>query len=868
MISNSDLLLYLSPALANDLESIQARPEAKPHSINAHTFYGYRKGLINGLRHWPSERKELLVRLISQGIRSLDNKNYWIDLEISSKSMLDHEISVAFTRSLFALFKLSINQPALERIGSIRFGEKNVSILEIYAHSRRLGEELNRAFEKLKHSSERTNETKANVANNVISFIKFIEVHGYRCQKLEDIYVLCKSGALGNEFPTTRRSATNTSFNALMYLHNPIQYKKDIIQIGGRSVDITAAVRLSPVFRDQLEKVGRSDHMRGVHGHKDRANVNRLSSILRTIIKLCKIDHEFSKEFHDKGLDCLAINSFSLLKSVSSKIKSREVNELKRLYAIHSGKNISKNEVNEYVLSFAEKKSGHIKNIDAANLLLLGKKFVEDIIDLHKNEIFLNDQKNYAVETLYTRFSVLMKMAKYISKEATKKFGLRFLSERDGKYQVELLSRVQTECLNKAISRRTAEGVFSCVRWLCQITNQPFINSYRITSNRHATHAARLSTKDTYSLEEVRELAFYIEKSIAKGATSPKNLLALHFAKIQIKTCLNTASLITVECTDIQQFDIPTKDKPITVLIQKPRKGYKTDYFKFDPKFPKSAIHDLLYVRDQLTSTVRNKFSNNMKSERLFIYEEVGQLKSLTNTRTVPNIARLLVKVGCSVKYNSAKLRKTGANEVYRQLAKDISRYKDALKHSYGTFVKHYQRINEAKQKLNLQNATETMDKYFTGREISSEIKIVTEYSKSTQLTPLGGCTSKIGSKEALAYNKSHASLDRSTPLRCGDFLACVWCKYYRVVADASHIWQLLSFKKFVLSSMESSVAHFSDTSTQKQAIEALNYRVDSIVNTIKSINSSAVHEGETLMHTKGMHPDWEFALPTLRLTL
>lgn len=866
-MSMNDFLLSLSSALVNDIESMQSLLEANPNSLNSNTFNGYKKGLINGLRRWPLERKKLLVGLISQGIRILDNKNYWIDLEISSKSMLDQETSVAFTRSLFALYKLSVNQPTLERVSSIRFGEKNVSILEVYAHSRCLGEELNRAFEKLKHSRERTNETKAKVANNIISFIKFIEVRGYQCQKLEDIYVLFKSGALGNELSTTRRSATNTSLNALMRLHDPSQYKKDIIQIGTHRIDVTTYARLSPVFLNQLEKVARSDHMRGVHGHKDRANVTRLNSVLRTIAKLCKIDHDFAKKFYENGLDCLLMENFLFLKSIKSKADRHQASELKRVCEIYSNRSISAPELREHVLSFPNIKLGQTKTIDISKLQQLGQRFVADVIELHQSEKDLNEQKNYGMETLHTRFSVLIKMVKFLNKGVTKKYGLSFLSESKGKYQIELLSKIQAECLNKDMSRRTAEGASACIRWICQVTNQPFINAYRITSNRHAIHAARLGTKDTYSLEEVRELAFYIEKSISQLSVSSKNLLSLHFAKIQIKTCINTASLLTVECDDIRQIDIPTKDKPITVLIQKPRKGYKTDYFNFDPKFPKSAIHDLLYVRDQLTSVVREKFSDDILSDRLFIYEETGQLKTLTNTNTVAHIAQLLLNAGCTVKYNSAKLRKTGANEIYRQLAKDISRYKDALKHSYPTFVKYYQRISEAKQKLNLQNATETMDKYFTGKEISSEIKIVTEYSKSTQLTPLGGCTSKAGSKEAVSYKKAHASLDSSAPLRCGDFLACVWCKYYRVVADASHIWQLLSFKKFVLSSMSSSVAHFSDASTQKQAIEALNYRVDSIVNTIKSINYSAVHEGEILMQTKGMHPDWEFAFPALGLT-
>jgi len=867
MESRSEILASISPKLKSETDWIFERINLKKLQFHPLTFSGYKKNFVDGLRDWPKSKKNILSDLINTGFNSLNVDGYWLKLEISAYKLLKHESAVAFTRALFSFYKLFTKQPNIERVSTINVGSKSIDLTEIYSHSISLGKCLKKTLETIRNEKTRKDGTKCSIANNVIWSIKNIIIKDRPCNSLESAYQVLNYEIANHNFSKSKIIAIKTSFRALMEAYNPSLYGRDYIHIGQHRINITSVEKISKIFKVQLEKISNSDHMIGKHGHKSRANISRLYAVLRTIVNVCHSDKVFLNAFGKHGLDCLAMNNFLLLKSIYSTLRSHEASEIKRLYEIYSNRSISKPELTEYVLSFQNKISGQTKTIDISKVLHFGERFVADVIDLHKSEIDLNDQKKYGMETLHTRFSILIKMAKFLEREETKKHGLSFLSACNGKYQIELLSKIQAECLIKTISRRTAEGFSACVRWICQITSQPFINAYRITSNRHAIHAARLSTKDTYSLEEVRELAFYIEKSISQLSASSKNLLSLHFAKIQIKTCINTASLLTVECDDIRQIDIPTKDKPITVLIQKPRKGYKTDCFNFDPKFSKSAIHDLLYVRDQLTSAVRTKFSSNALSERLFIYEEAGQLKNLTNTNTVAHIAQLLLSSGCAVKYNSAKLRKTGANEVYRQLAKDISRYKDALKHSYATFFKHYQRINEAKQKLNLQNATETMDKYFTGKELSSEIKIVTEYSKSTQVTPLGGCTSKIGSKEAIAYNKSHASLDKSSTLRCGDFLACVWCKHYRVVADANHIWQLLSFKNFVLSNMESSVAHFSDACIQKQAIEALNYRVDSIVKTIESINSSATYEGEHLMRTKGMHPDWEFALPALGVT-
>ncbi|WP_214659657.1 hypothetical protein, partial [Vibrio anguillarum] len=118
-----------------------------------------------------------------------------------------------------------------------------------------------------------------------------------------------------------------------------------------------------------------------------------------------------------------------------------------------------------------------------------------------------------------------------------------------------------------------------------------------------------------------------------------------------------------------------TSTRPVTIFIQKPRKGYKTDHFNFDYKSSRSAIHDLLKVRDTLTSSTRSKYGGHDNSRFLFIYEELGQLKTIDYNVVVARIATILMGLGCTVKYNSVKLRKTGSNEVYRQLSKDFKRY-------------------------------------------------------------------------------------------------------------------------------------------------------------------------------------------------
>ena len=153
------------------------------------------------------------------------------------------------------------------------------------------------------------------------------------------------------------------------------------------------------------------------------------------------------------------------------------------------------------------------------------------------------------------------------------------------------------------------------------------------------------------------------------------------------------------------------------------------------------------------------------------------------------------------------------------------------------------------------------MEQYFSGKELSTEIKIVTEYEYGTQLTPVGGCNAERGSKEAQVYAKQNRILSSNEIDRCGDFMACIWCKHYRVVADADHVWQLLSFKDYVLGDMQGTIAHFSDASLQKQAHRALSERVDEIISRLKITNSSQVSQGRTLFKNNGLHPVWNYAI-------
>lgn len=227
----------------------------------------------------------------------------------------------------------------------------------------------------------------------------------------------------------------------------------------------------------------------------------------------------------------------------------------------------------------------------------------------------------------------------------------------------------------------------------------------------------------------------------------------------------------------------------------------------------------------------------------------------------------MLEAQGCSVRYNSQRIRKSGANYIYREVAKDLRKYKKRMRHSFSTFLKHYKQIEEADIHATLGEAVQTMQNYFTGREISSEIIIIDKDNQHLQQTPTGLCASKGNDPEALQYHKEHRYLHQKTgrdSAWCSDYLACIWCKYFRTVADPDHVWQLLSYRDYVLADMSASVSNLEGNEQQKEAIEILNNRVNDILRQLGIRNPQAVEQAEEMQRNQGMHPFWSFAVSTV----
>ena len=192
--------------------------------------------------------------------------------------------------------------------------------------------------------------------------------------------------------------------------------------------------------------------------------------------------------------------------------------------------------------------------------------------------------------------------------------------------------------------------------------------------------------------------------------------------------------------------------------------------------------------------------------------------------------------------------------------------YKSIMRHDFSTFINNYQRIQEVNTQQKLQSGVEVMQKLFTGRDISPEIRVLLTEDFSLQKTPTGECASDGSNKEAQQYSKEHKFLQQknnSQSIWCSDYLACIWCKHFRTVADPEHVWQLLSYREYVLADMSASVSNLDDNKSQITAIASLQMRVDEILAQLEIKSQEAVAQGKKLLVDQGMHPFWSFAITT-----
>lgn len=633
-----------------------------------------------------------------------------------------------------------------------------------------------------------------------------------------------------------------------------------LIKLSKGYVEVTDIGTADSLIVSDLRLLANSEYYSGKRGHSNTSMNARFRVFVRAIRLITKVLVVHNLE--ERGLGIFRENNFELLKSFYLKLDSKyEFNELRRGLTEFYEEEIPEHKYIDNLVPIYFPKKKKWRHIDVSELARKSPRLALELAQLTENELELIDQKNYDLETLHSRLmkihSVSVELLSENFPNESHLYGFNCLALDNNAIQKFIFADAQQKVKNKTISVRTGATIQGTFRWLMETLNMNCIDCYRISFSRLLKHEKRRRVAKTYTDFELREIVFYLEKAIS-NATTIQQKVSLLFARIQLKTCWNASPMSNIELSDIVELEV-AESKRIQILVQKNRANYRVDCYGLDGRALNSVMHDIKTVI-KLTECIREP--QVAISNYLFVYSEFGKLKRVDNRNIVVNTNKVLSRLGCSVRYDSMKIRKNGSNHIYHEVCKKINDYVECFNHSFEVFLNNYFQVEEAKSINRLHYAVNIMQKYFTGRKISKQIKILTDTTENFQSTPCGQCASQGDDEEAIQYIKEHYSLNKTKlgmKSWCADYLACIWCRHFRTVADADHVWQLLSYKEFVLADMSASLIYSDEKNQMREVIQVLAERVESILNDIALLNKNAVVQGKELIDSHGLHPYWEF---------
>jgi len=440
------------------------------------------------------------------------------------------------------------------------------------------------------------------------------------------------------------------------------------------------------------------------------------------------------------------------------------------------------------------------------------------------------------------------------------------------------LEIIQSNAKSLIYAPETAWGYQVGLKWVIQAADFDVIDVYPVKLPQSIIGKQKADSDDYYTKDEVIELAYYIEVLLAQDDLPQHKTLFLRIARILLKTGWNQSPVLTLETLDILEVDCPLAgQKTYFVRLFKKRAGYQTQWYKFELSAEevlnegiqvgatvKAVLKELIYLSNTISKPLRDSLPpDHPFKNSLMLYDRGdGVIRRATDSILYDTLSKTLPKSGCSVRFSSRRIRKTGMNYIYRRVEKDFSKYKKVGQHSFEVFQRDYLRMATDETERTLSKAITVMGDYFHGRPITDDIKIVTEFSDYWQQVPNGGCASQGNDVQAAAYNRKIHGLTKLFDIEkatyCADFSACLWCEHYRCVADPEHIWRLLSYRDFVLEDMDASIEDIAEVGAQKEYHRLLTQRVNEVLGDLNRLTSGCREAGEKLLAERGIHPDWQ----------
>lgn len=463
--------------------------------------------------------------------------------------------------------------------------------------------------------------------------------------------------------------------------------------------------------------------------------------------------------------------------------------------------------------------------------------------------------------------------------ESLSKQGLSALGNDSCQLLRHFRQQIQKDAKASKLKAPYAIGMQTSLNQLASFFGVPKSKAHKVTNSKEKRLAKRKSDKDLYTLQQVVQIAYVIEKLLKQNDLTDLQKLCLHAARIFIKTGWNLTPTLELDEDDLVYFNVPFQgNKTAAVRLFKRRANYQTKWSHFAPEEKTSdksgsyalnefetgrvtagVISNLEDIRD-MTSGIASKHSSPKLRRRIFAYYDRTEPKILTSQGFTSVITRLLKKEGVEESFSVTRIRKTGMNTIYRSVAKNFEKYRKAGMHTPQAFFEHYLKMNDLEVEETLSKATGVMGDFFI-RGLDDDVIFVEKAPKNSKQTPSGRCVQEPDSDVVIDFRKRNRRfLDEDEITACADFGSCLICKFFRCIADAESVWRLLSYEQVVVDRMVSASYSIggNDGSEQQLRIKKLKRRVNDVLARLSKKNATAIHDGKALFEEHGVHPDWE----------
>lgn len=598
------------------------------------------------------------------------------------------------------------------------------------------------------------------------------------------------------------------------------------------------------------------------------------------------IKHGISGLSKDDNKGFVYLHDIYLNKTLRSKPRFLNVlNGALDLYHFVTGEKVAKESLLPYSLGYYLKESDTTEWQKHEWVYDNAYKFYQNLVEYHRVFTKRIDGESISIVTLRGYIGSMAKALKENASSLTDEQmeliasnGVHAFVENNFEILKAIREAIQLKSKQGDLSVFVGKQHQSAIDKLLSFYGLDTIKSFPVNTELTAQHQEQLSQHQDklYSYREVVELAYYIEKGLSETFLTTKDKVTLYAAKTLLKTGWNLTPTLELDTDDLFFFNTPLHSSKTPALrLFKRRADYQTQWHKFEINAEDLEKEGVLYgdvvapvifdikSATKLTSPYRPSIEN--LSKRIFVFPEVNSIGKvevhiLTASRFKTTIDRVLTELGCDIVFNSQKIRKTGLNYIYRKVAKEFKWYQKAGKHSYETFLRHYLMQDNKDVAMTINRATKTMADYFV-RDVTDKVIILLTPPEDGKKVPNGTCVNSKDKSAVVAFESQNRKLlDQrdADEQACADFNACLWCPFYRCVADASHVWKLLSYRDFVVADMENSAATFDSVTEQLENIEQLKNRVNEILADIAKLNAQAVIDGKELLRTEGIHPHWK----------